>query len=176
MDKLLLVRYGVLVIVLLIALYTDISKRKIYNWLTFPAIGLGIGFVMGEVILFDNNYALQDFFIGVAISALVFGIPTWLGWLGGGDFKLVMAVATLMAGRQILDVLICISLVGAVMAFLTLIWKGSLLNGVRGVFRLIVKPRSTSISDGNELTIPYGIAISIGTLMPVLFAFFKGSP
>lgn len=172
MDTLFLARYGVLMLVLLIALYTDISQRKIFNWLTFPAIGLGLGFTVGELLLFKNVAVLQGLLIGVSITALVFGIPTWLGWLGGGDFKLVMAVATLTAGRQTLEILFSISLVGAVMALLTLIWKGSMLKGLRGMFRLISKPRSSSITDENEITIPYGIAISLGTLLPILFFFF----
>ena len=129
---------------------------------------------MGEVILFDNIKAIYGLLLGVGITAIVFGIPTWLGWLGGGDFKLVMAVATLMAGRQILEILFCISLVGAAMAFLTLIWKGSILKGLGGMFKLIAKPRSSSITDEQEITIPYGIAISLGTLAPILLFFLTG--
>ena len=96
-----------------------------------------------------------------------------MGWLGGGDFKLVMAVATLMAGHQLFEVLFCISLVGAAMSVLTLIWKGSILKGLAGVFKLIYRPRSASINDQSEMTIPYGVAICIGTIMPILFLFFE---
>lgn len=171
MEGVLLARYGLLIVVLLIALYTDISRRKIYNWLTFPAIGLGIGLVLGEVVLFNNTVALTGFFLGVGITVLVFGIPARLGWLGGGDFKLVLAVACLLAGRHIVETLFCISLVGAVMAFLMLIWKGSVAKGIGGVFRLLRKPRSASICDEGELTIPYGVAIALGTLLPLLLFF-----
>ena len=80
MDTLFLVRYAILLLVLLIGLYTDISKRKIYNWLTFPAIGLGVGLTIGELVIFNNVAALQGFLIGVAVTSIVFGFQ--LGWDG----------------------------------------------------------------------------------------------
>ncbi len=173
MDVLVFARYGLLVCVLLIAIYTDITQRKIYNYLTFPAIGLGLGLILGEYLLFDNLYAFKGLIFGWCVIFLIFGIPVWLGWLGAGDFKLIVAVTTILAGRQIFEIIFCISLIGAVMAILVLIWQGSILKGLGGVLKLIIKPRSASIEDDTGLTIPYGVAISLGTLLPIFLYFFN---
>jgi prepilin peptidase CpaA len=161
-----ILRITLLVATLLVATYTDLSQRKIYNWNTFPAIGLGFGLALGEALSEESLHWLWPSLVGFALSALVFGLPFLMSWLGGGDFKLMLGIGALqgapMDGLFLAHAIYNISLVGAIMALLMLIWKGRLLAGLRGSLRLLVHPK-TSISEERE-QLPYGLAISVGTL------------
>lgn len=64
-----------------IAVFTDLRARKIPNWLTVTSLLLGVAFT-------DWLHAIG----GVAVGLAAF-IPFFIvGWLGGGDVKLLMAL------------------------------------------------------------------------------------
>ena len=166
-----LLRIGVLVAVLIIATYTDLSRRKIYNWATFPAIGLGIGFAAGEVIFAEAWQLVLPCLIGMGLSLVLFGIPYWLNWVGGGDLKLMIAVGALQGSPFghlfILHIFYNVALVGAIMAVLVLIWRGQFLHGLRGSLRLITHPKVSEAEISEADSLPYGVAIAVGTLWTV---------
>ena len=90
------------------------------------------------------------------------------GGMGGGDVKLMGAVGALLGHRLIMPVVIYTALIGGVMAFLVLIWRGNLWRAMTGLFRR--KPRDEAEEGGGEekrpaTTIPYGIAIVCGCLL-----------
>jgi prepilin peptidase CpaA len=161
-----LLRIGVIVAVLITATYTDLSKRKIYNWTTFPAIGFGVGLAGGEVVFYEAWAFMMPCLMATLVAATVFGIPYLLGWVGGGDLKLMIAVGALQGQPfdelLILSIIYNVSLMGAVMALLILIWKGQLKRGVLGSFKLLSSPKVKEL-DPNE-SLPYGLAIALGTL------------
>lgn len=78
-----------------------------------------------------------------------------LGWMGGGDVKLVGAVALWAGPTGIVQFLLLTSLVGGVVSLCCLAWAG--LGRWRGV------PASGPIQ------VPYGVAIALGAV-PVLVA------
>ena len=71
----------------------------------------------------------------------LFGLPCWLGWMGGGDLKLMLAIGALhgppLAPSFMVQAIYNIALVGAIMALGVLIWKGQLLRGLGASFRWI---------------------------------------
>jgi len=164
-------RFFLLIVLLLVAAYTDVAHRKIYNWLTFPIIGLGLGLAGGETVLNDNWGHFMPIILSLAISLVIYLIPFFLGWIGGGDLKLMVAISCLQGASPfgagfMMHSIFNITLVGAVMAILLLIWKGTLLKGVAGSFKLLVHPMANK-EEEQVLTIPYGIAISIGTFLTI---------
>lgn len=77
------IRYICLLGILLTASITDIKQGKIYNWLTFPSIfvGVAVNLLFTNITLFQNL-----FFLG-----LVF-LLCFIPGLGMGDIKLIMTV------------------------------------------------------------------------------------
>ena len=159
-------RIGILVATLLVATYTDLAHRKIYNWNTYPAIGLGIGLAAGEALSEASWFWLWPSLIGFGLCAMIFAVPFLLSWLGDGDYKLLLGIGALqgapMNGVFILNAIYNIALIGAMMAFILLIWRGQLMAGLRGSLRLIAHPKVYSTDDREQM--PYGLAIALGTL------------
>lgn len=83
---------GVLILMLLVAVYTDLRTKKIYNWLTLPCMMLGI----------TLNLAVggpKGLLLSLAGGGLILGLYVAFApstGIGGGDVKLMMAVGTLL--------------------------------------------------------------------------------
>lgn len=157
-------RIGVLICSLIIATYTDLAYQKIYNWLTIPVLGMGIGLCAGEVILNDDYHLAYPVLICVGMVLLIFLVPYLLKWLGAGDLKFLLALACLQGAPFgpvfFLKAIYHITLFGALLAILTLIWRGKFLSGLKSSFKVLVNPKKSNSE--NAITIPYGLAISMG--------------
>ena len=159
-------RIGILVATLLVATYTDLAHRKIYNWNTYPAMGLGLGLAAGEALSENSWVWLWPSLFGFGLCALIFALPFLLSWLGDGDYKLLLGIGALqgapMNSAFVPNAIYNIALIGAIMALLLLIWRGQLLAGLRGSLRLITHPKIQAIHEHEQM--PYGVAIAMGTL------------
>lgn len=166
-----MIRLGALALLLIISVYTDLSRRKIYNWATYPAIGFGIGIAGGEVLIHDQWVWMTPAILGMLSSSIVFGIPYLLGWLGAGDLKLLIAVGALQGSPFgalfILNIFYNTALCGAIMALLILVWRGELLKGLLGSLKLFVKPKQQVSETISQATLPYGVAIALGTFLSI---------
>lgn len=134
--------YGLLTclaIALLIAAFTDIKRRQIDNWLT-GAIALG-----APLFWWSSGLALwPDVAMQFGVAVLVFAVLAILfavGMMGGGDVKLLTALALWIAPTQFMQLLIIMALVGG------------LLTIVMGGWHVIKRQRE-------KISIPYGVAIS----------------
>ena len=85
-----LIRFALLTVACTAAV-TDLRGRVIPNWLTLPALALGFA-AFG---LREGAQGLLYALGGAAIPAAVFGLPWLLGGLGGGDFKMAVAIGAL---------------------------------------------------------------------------------
>ncbi len=139
-------QYGLLAflaIALLVAAFTDLRSRTIANWLN-GAIALGAPlFWIASGLSLWPGVALQ---LGVALAAFVvlaglFAIRA----MGGGDVKLLTALALWVPLGQFFQLLIAMALLGGV---LTLGF---------GMWHLARRQK-------DKLTIPYGVAIAIAGL------------
>ncbi len=132
-----------LAIALLYAAFTDLRSRHIGNWLN---LGIALGaplFWWASGLSLWPEVALQ---IGLAAGALVvlaglFAIRA----MGGGDVKLLTALALWIPPAQFLNLILLMALVGGV---LTIIF---------GAWHIMRRQRE-------RLQIPYGIAISTASL------------
>ncbi|MEP2235615.1 MAG: prepilin peptidase [Alteripontixanthobacter sp.] len=140
------IHYGLLIalaIALLIAAFTDLRDRRIANWLNL-AIALGAPvFWWSSGLSLWPDVALQ---LGVAIAAFaVLSILFAMRAMGGGDVKLLTALALWIQPLWFVNLLIVMALVGGL---LTLIFGGW----------HIMRRRK------DRIAIPYGVAIAIAGL------------
>ena len=173
------VRDGVLLVMLGVALYTDLTRGKVYDWLTIPVIvfGLLISLFAGSAEPAQGN-ALLGFvgrpflasLAGLVLAFLVFGFAYLMHMLGGGDVKLMGAVGALMGLGFFLDAAVLTACAGAVVAVVVLVWRGRLWAGLKSSVLVFVAPRRFREHQKNappgaaEMTvIPYTIAIVVGT-------------
>jgi prepilin peptidase CpaA len=139
-------QYGLVValaIALLIAAATDWRSRQIYNWLNGAiALAAPLWWWASGLSLWPG-VALQ---LGVGVAAFaVFAAMFALKWMGGGDVKLLTALALWIEPMLFLKLLVMMALVGG------------LLTLVMGAWHIARRQR-------DKLAIPYGVAIAIAGL------------
>lgn len=111
----------------------DLFTRKIPNWLTFPAMALGLmaqGWLLGWPGALDGTLGLLLGF------ALFFPIHAF-GYMGAGDVKLLMAVGAWMGWAACLKVAVGAVLVGALYALLEITWRGRLTAVVKNTYSFL---------------------------------------
>lgn len=154
-----------LLLILGVAIVSDLQSRKIPNWLTGPAILLGIGiqtFMNGwEGLLFSLE--------GMALGLGLFLVLYMFGWMGAGDVKLYAAVGSFLGPIQTLSAAILIALVGGLLAVLALgVYRGWKKMGAWfwSVTQTIFLARSLpAVAPANNIPkVPYAVAIGIGTI------------
>lgn len=136
-----LITYGLLAalaIALLVAAVTDIQRRQIDNWLN-AAIALG-----APLFWLATGLSLGDMGWQLAIAAgslVVFAGLFAMGWMGGGDVKLLTALALWLQPYWFAQVLVVMAIAGGVLTLLFAGWH-------------LARRRK------DRPAIPYGIAIS----------------
>lgn len=136
-----LITYGLLAalaIALLAAAVTDIQRRQIDNWLN-AAIALG-----APLFWLATGLSLGEMGWQLAIAAgslVVFAGLFAMGWMGGGDVKLLTALALWLQPYWFAQVLVVMAIGGGVLTVLLAGWH-------------MAKRRK------GRPAIPYGIAIS----------------
>ena len=180
----------ILLILLIFTVYFDITQKRIPNFLTLPAVLLGLiiftvqggfnGFIQG----------LSGFGVGIAVFFLFFA----LGVMGGGDVKLMGAIGALKGVEFILYTTIFTGIIGGVIAVVYMIISGQAIITLKKVFfigatyffkTLFFRLRnpyfnSLSVHFSNKLSLlkesgqskkiymPYGVAIAIGALIVLI--------
>jgi len=127
---------------LLVAAFTDLRRREIDNWLN-AAIALG-----APIFWFATDLDLAGAGIQLAIAAGTFGLLTILfviGAMGGGDVKLLTALALWIKPLWFLKLIVIMAIAGGI---LTLVF---------GAIHFARRSR-------DKVAIPYGVAISFAGL------------
>lgn len=149
--------YGLLcalAIALVVAAFTDIRRRQIDNWLTaaialaaplywwaagidlWPGVGIQLGIALATLVVLAGFFAL--------------------GWMGGGDVKLLVAIALWIEPSLFLQLLIVMALVG-------------------GVLTLVVGAWHIARRQRDRVAIPYGVAISAAGLWVLGFHYLPAA-
>ena len=152
------ITYGLLAalaIALLVAAYTDIKSRRIANWLN-AAIALG-----APVFWIASGYAFWPEIViqlGLAVAVFAAGSVLFaLKQMGGGDVKLLTALALWMQPLVLVKFIVMMALLGGVL---------TLFIGARNVMgRRKKKPWA----------VPYGVAISAAGLWVIGTIFLPAS-
>ena len=140
------IHYGLLIalaIALVFAAFTDIRRRQIDNWLN-GAIALAAPlFWWSSGLSLWPEVALQ---LGVALAAFAFFAGLFaLKMMGGGDVKLLTALALWVPWDVFLQLLMVMALAGGVLTI------------AMGFWHIARRQR-------DRLAIPYGVAIAFGGL------------
>src|SRR5579862_1457177 len=116
------------VIVLAIAICTDLRSRRIPNWLVFPFLVAGIAVSSW----FYGWHGLGQSILVIGLGALLFGIVAFMGGMGMGDVKLCAAIGAWVGVRQLVLALVQTRIAGGIMAVCWAImggFLGSLFSG-----------------------------------------------
>ncbi len=130
---------GALAIALLVAAFTDIRRRQIDNWLNAavaagaPLFWWATGLTLWPGVAIQLAIAVVTFFVLAGLFALKA--------MGGGDVKLLTALALWLPGALFLKLLVIMALAGGVLTIVLSMWH-------------ITRRRK------DRLKIPYGIAIA----------------
>ena len=134
---------AVLAALLLAACWCDLKARNIPNLLNLAVALLAIPFWWSIGLALWPDVALQ---LGVAALVFcLFAIAFALGAMGGGDVKLVAAIALWLPAQSVLALLFIMSIAG-------------------GALTLAMWLRHKLARRKEQLEIPYGVAIAFGGL------------
>lgn len=154
---------ALLLLILLGATVTDFAQGKIYNALTYPAVGCG----------FVLNVAVQPSGVGLLSSGLGFTIaflPMLFGFLaggiGGGDVKMMGAVGAFLGLEATITALLCVFLIAVALVAGWVIWNeglAGLLVRIRHAFsRVPEEPREERLRFPFALAMLLGVAWALG--------------
>jgi len=166
-----IVSIALLIPLAIVTIYYDVRYRRIPNVLVLVTLICGL--------------ILNTFFggFGGALSslsgcALAFGLMLMLhmfGAMGAGDVKLFAAIGSVIGLKLILPAFVAVVMVGGLLAVYTMLRAGTVVSTLHGVLRIFIgflpgweMPRFTVPPDRRH-TIPYGVAITIGTLVSLAF-------
>lgn len=134
---------GILALMLLFAAIGDLRSRQIPNWLNGAIALLAVPYWWTVGLSLWPDVAIQ---IGVALGVFfLFAVLFRFGAMGGGDVKLVAALALWLPPVGVLHLLVITSIAG-------------------GVLTLAMVVRHRLSKAGHQLEIPYGVAIAFGGL------------
>ena len=163
-----------------LALYFDLTRKKIPNFLTFPAIIWGLLSYTIAAGFSGLWFSLLGFVVGLA----VFFIPFALGWMGAGDVKLLGAVGALQGWQFVLSVALLTAIAGGVLALGYLLVTGRLARVLKKGIGFVLTPILSSLymwtqidyfnkasaffarqeqEIGEPARMPYAVAIATGT-------------
>lgn len=145
---------GALAIALVVAAFTDIRRRQIDNWLnaaialTAPLYWWASGLSLWPDVAWQLGIAVATF----AVCAGLFALRA----MGGGDVKLLSALALWIAPAWFLKLIVMMALLGGVLTVVLAVWHS--MRGRR-----------------ERLAIPYGVAISTAGLWALASQFLPAA-
>ena len=152
--------------VIAIATYTDWRWRLIKNILTVPAVALGLLLHF----LGSGWPGLAFALLGLAVGFGLMMIPFVFGQMGGGDVKLMAAIGSLLGAYATMNVFLYTTLAGGLLAILFAVFRKEGFKSLRRTWQLakgllIFQTVPNMNSEGEPAaTMPYGLAIAVGTL------------
>lgn len=166
MSTLVTVKFLALLAMLGTAVVTDLRERRIPNQLTVSGATAAV-----LLSAFEVGGLPAASILGLAV-ALGLAIPFFaLGALGAGDAKLLAAVGAFMGFGGLLPVLLYSGIAGGVMGLAVSIRRGVILPVLLHTRSVLVHTLTlgrmgsrTTIEDPDAQTIPYGVAIAVGTV------------
>lgn len=141
----------------------DATSYTIPNWISLALIA---AFPLAALAL-DLPLGVMGMHAGVGVAALAAGMAMFaLGWVGGGDAKLLAAAALWLGWPAALTFVLVTALAGGALTLMLLSLRSAALRPLA----LMGPPWFSRLAEPGE-NIPYGVAIAVGAL-----AAFPASP
>ena len=155
----------------LVAAITDIRSRRIPNWLTGPAMLLGLVLHLSAGGWKEGANAL----LSLLLCGTVFLVFHLAGGMGAGDVKLIAAEASLLGLSHSGSLLLYTVLCGGVMGLVLAAMRGKLRQTVANVLQLTLHHGRNGLQPHPELNVlnqstlrlPYAVAIAFGSTFTV---------
>jgi prepilin peptidase CpaA len=169
-DYLILVPMALTILLVGIAIYTDVRWGKIFNRLTLPAVGVGL-LVNG---LWQGTDGLLRSGEGILLGLALFLVSALFGrLLGGGDVKLLIAIGALQGPHFLTWTLFYMALAGAVLAIAVGLYHGILGQRLKaliasGYLRMAQGVPMEMNESGGAARLPYAIAIGLGSVTTLI--------
>ncbi len=148
-----------------VAIWTDLRRGKIYNWLTTPLFLAGL--VYHTVFGLSVKFALW----GACIGGLALVWMYALRYLGAGDVKFLIAVGAWGGAQYAFDTALLSIVLGAILALGILIAKKRLPETVFKLQAFMIGLSSVKIRDpgwDRSLKMPYGVPLAIAAVWEFL--------
>ena len=157
----------VLGLVLLIAMWQDMTQRKIPNALLVAASAYALLWSMTA-----GGVGLASALVGGVVALLVFVVFYALGAMGAGDVKLMATVGIFLGRADVLGLCITVLIAGAVQSLIWAWWQSRLQDVLRSTWHILCSGVH-SLTDGGgpgragwpsvQASMPYALAIGVGT-------------
>lgn len=169
MDLALLELHLPLVAIVAVAAWTDVREGKVYNWLTYPAIALGLFL---NAVLWPAGIGLGPAGLGFLVAFIPLFLAYAAGGLGGGDVKLAGAVGAFLGPLLTAYALLYSFLAAAVLCVLLIVRQ----EGAYGLLDRLVHLRAGEEAEARTpLRFPFAVAVLIGVLWVVVEQHVGGS-
>jgi prepilin peptidase CpaA len=155
----------------------DVREHRIPNWLTYPAIVLGLLLRGGLFGLKGLGSAVAGLLLAGGIMFLFYAVRA----MGAGDVKLMAAIGSLVGPEHAIVVLLATAICGGVMAIVYAVYRGRMGATLRNLGSVLwFHARSglqahpeLNLDNPTALRMPYGLAIATGTLYAFLLAMWR---
>jgi len=159
-----IVAMGLLVIIA----YGDVRTRRIPNAFVGAIALLGLAHI---AVVEDAMAAARTFGAATLVFAIAF-LLFWRGYLGGGDAKLVTAMALLVGAEELLEFLFVMTMCGGIVA-LAILCRDRFHRWNWHLFSRGKTPRPEhsvgSVAEPGRSTVPYGVAITAAGAFTFIF-------
>ena len=150
-------------------IYYDVRYRRIPNVLVLSALLAGVSINTA----FGGWQGMLSSLEGFGLAFFPMLLMHIFGAMGAGDVKLFGAVGAVLGVALVPLAFVLVVMLGAVLAVYTMLRAGTVFTTLHGVFRIFVgllpgweMPRF-AISPDRKHTIPYGVAIMLGSVITV---------
>jgi len=162
-----LIKLLVLLVILSLAVWSDIRTYRIRNWLTALGLATGMLFQYQE----NGMYGLAIWGTGVLLPVVVFGILFALKMFGAGDVKLFSVVGAFLGSGSLWKIILLALLIGGVMSAGHMMVHDMTRDRLQYLANYIsaylktgkVQPYYDKVRDGRKPVIHFSIAIFLGT-------------
>jgi len=161
------------VLLALAAGWTDLRSRRIPNWLTVPALLIGI--VANTVV--SGLSGLKASLLGAGLGLALLLPFVLLRSLGAGDWKLAGALGAFTGPARLIDLLLGSIAVAGVMAVALVIYKRRTRQTIRNIGHILISLVTFSAArDAGfrsiiriPLKVPYGVALAFTVVLYGIF-------
>jgi prepilin peptidase CpaA len=166
-QQLLIINISLLIPLAVAVAYYDVRYRRIPNELVLVTL------ISGLFINFSLN-RLDGFLTSAGGFALALGlmlVPHIFGAMGAGDVKLFASIGAVLGVKLVLPAFVIVVMLGGILAVYTMVRSKTMRRTMQEVFRILgsivfqTDMRSPRSTERRQHSIPYGVAITVGSLI-----------